>query len=78
MADRARKAPVPMEDFKPFYKRDGLIWVPYLSESKWRLHNLTPEMVVKAIGYALPLLADGKVIPFAIKAARNRLGGLLG
>ena len=74
-AKEARRAPVPVEDFEPFYLKDSLLWVPYRSNGKLWIHTLTPAMAFKGIGFALKVLGgSGKVLPFT-KATLHRQGG---
>lgn len=64
-------AHVTIEDFEPFYLREGMLWVPYKSGAKMHLHRLTPEMAFKGIGYALKVLShSGTVVPFTLRALR--------
>lgn len=75
MAKHRGRAPASMDDFQPFYRKNGLLWVPYKSGDDWHLHYVTPEKAWQAINFALPVLRDaGVVIPFAIAALKSKFG----
>jgi hypothetical protein len=72
MTKHSARAPVPVDDFEPFYIREGLLWVPYISGGKTRIHTLMPEMAFKGISYALKVLgSSGKVVPFTLRALKR-------
>lgn len=67
------RAPALIEDFKPFYLKDGLIWAPYYAANKWRLHCMAPELAWKGIHNAVRVLGhSGKVVPITAQALRGR------
>lgn len=71
----ARRIPTPVDDFEPFYLKEGLLWVPYLSCGKLRIHTITPAITFKGIGFALKVLGStGNVLPFTRAAFRPREG----
>lgn len=75
MSKHSRAAPVPMDDFEPFYVKNDLLWVPYISGGRPRLHTLTPEVAWKGVAYAVKCLTStGKIVPFTLKAFRERAG----
>lgn len=76
MGKQRKCAPAAMDEFRPLYRKDGLIWVPYRSGDTWHLHYLTPETVLQGVCYALPLVTGGgKIIPFALGSLRGNQNG---
>lgn len=72
MGKRSRDAPASIDDFAPFYIKNGKLWVPYRSGDDWHLHFLTPEKTWLGINYALAVVGHaGKVVPFALNALRK-------
>lgn len=66
-------APVEVDDFEPFYRKAGKLWVPYYAGGKLRLHTLDYRTAWKGVGYALRVLsASGEIVPFAMKAMQAR------
>lgn len=64
----AKTAPVLIENFDPFYLRNGLVWVPYYDQAGHQyLHCLTPEVVIKGMDCATAVLCLRNIIPFAAR-----------
>lgn len=73
MAKTRMLAPVEIEDFDPFYKKNGQLWVPYYSAGKLRLHTMDYATAWKGVGYAVRVLsASGEIVPFTLKALKAR------
>lgn len=64
---------IPILDFKPFKWSDsGKLIIPYYSRSLWLIHEMTPDVARKGVGYALAALArSGNVIPFLARNLRD-------
>ena len=69
MGKHRARAPAPMDDFRPFYLKNGKLWVPYRSGDDWLLHFLEPEKAWLAVNNAVGIPGNaGQVVPFAWNA----------
>lgn len=73
MSKSSAPKPAPIDDFRPFYLKDGKLWVPYRSGDDWYLHYMTPETTWLGVNNALAVLGNaGVVVPFAMAALKGR------
>lgn len=62
-----------VEDFRPFYIKEGQLWAPAYIKGRWRVLTAEPAIALKGTGIALGVLCDsGRILPFVRNAVKRR------